>query len=68
MREKRKILSDREHEVLQLIAKGYSSKLMSQELEISEYTVQTHRRNMVRKLKMNKAEMIVWAYREGILK
>jgi DNA-binding CsgD family transcriptional regulator len=68
MSEKRKILSEREHEVLQLIAKGYSSKLMSQQLEISEYTVQTHRRNMVRKLKMNKAEMIVWAYREGILK
>jgi two-component system nitrate/nitrite response regulator NarL len=68
MSEKRKILSEREHEVLQLIAKGYSSKIMSQQLEISEYTVQTHRRNMVRKLKMNKAEMIVWAYREGLLK
>lgn len=67
MSEKRKILSEREHEILQLIAKGYSSKLMSQELEISQFTVQTHRRNMVRKLKMNKAEMIVWAYRAGLL-
>ncbi|MFT2007832.1 response regulator transcription factor [Pontibacter sp. 13R65] len=61
-------LSKREKEILELIAKGYSSKMMSEELKITELTVQTHRRNMLRKMKMsNSMELLSWAYSTGIL-
>ncbi|TXK46368.1 hypothetical protein FVR03_10800 [Pontibacter qinzhouensis] len=61
-------LSKREQEILGLIAKGYSSRMMSEELQITELTVQTHRRNMLRKMKMNNSmELVSWAYRVGVL-
>lgn len=40
-------LSDREMEVVQLVAKGFSSKQIAQRLFISEETVKTHRRRML---------------------
>ena len=44
------ILSKREKEILRLIAKGRSSLEISQELFISKYTVDTHRKNIHKKL------------------
>lgn len=44
-----KLLSDREREVLKLIAKEYSNKQIAEELFISEHTVETHRKNIFRK-------------------
>ncbi|WP_187262347.1 response regulator transcription factor [Pontibacter beigongshangensis] len=62
------MLSKREQEILRLIAKGYSSKMMSEELQITQLTVQTHRRNMLRKMNMNNSmELISWAFRAGVL-
>jgi DNA-binding NarL/FixJ family response regulator len=62
------MLSKREQEILRLIAKGYSSKMMSEELQITQLTVQTHRRNMLRKMNMNNSmELVSWAYRAGVL-
>lgn len=44
-----KLLSDREREILKLIAKEYSNKQIAGELFISERTVETHRKNIFRK-------------------
>ncbi|TYP98699.1 LuxR family two component transcriptional regulator [Tenacibaculum adriaticum] len=47
------VLSNREKEILQLIAKGKTSKQISEELFIAKTTVDTHRKNMIRKLNLN---------------
>lgn len=43
------MLTQREQQVLQLVADGYSSKQIAQRLIISEHTVANHRRNMLAK-------------------
>ena len=47
------ILSNREKEILQLIANGKTSKEIAEELFIAKTTVDTHRKNMIRKLNLN---------------
>lgn len=47
------ILSNREKEILQLIANGKTSKEIAQELFIAKTTVDTHRKNMIRKLNLS---------------
>jgi DNA-binding CsgD family transcriptional regulator len=42
-------LSDRERDVLVLVAKGYTNKEIAQELFISPHTVISHRKNIVHK-------------------
>lgn len=60
-------LSEREREVLKLIAKGESAKTISLKLGISESTVITHRKNMLRKLKMHSsAELVNFAVENGL--
>jgi two-component system, NarL family, nitrate/nitrite response regulator NarL len=44
-----KLLTDREREILGLIAKEYSNKQIAETLFISERTVETHRKNIFRK-------------------
>lgn len=44
------ILSSREQQILSLIGRGMSSKLVSEKLCISIHTVHTHRKNIIRKL------------------
>lgn len=44
-----KLLTDREREIVRLIAKEYSNKQIAEELFISERTVETHRKNIFRK-------------------
>ncbi len=44
------VLSTREREILQLIAKGRTSHQIADELFIGKSTVDTHRKNMIRKL------------------
>lgn len=44
-----KLLTDREREIVKLIAKEYSNKQIAEELFISERTVETHRKNIFRK-------------------
>lgn len=52
-------LTRREKEVLNLICNGNSTKHIAERLFISSYTVQTHRRNLLRKLNVrNTAEMV----------
>jgi DNA-binding CsgD family transcriptional regulator len=47
------LLTAREKEVLQLVAKGFSSKQIAHELSISKHTVESHRKNLLQKLNAN---------------
>ena len=61
------ILGGREREVLQLIAEGLTSGEISRRLHISTNTVDTHRRNMMKKLDLHSvAELTKYAVREGL--
>jgi DNA-binding NarL/FixJ family response regulator len=60
-------LTQREREVLQLIAEGKSSKEISNLLFISTATVETHKSHLKEKLGLRKtADLIRFAYRKGI--
>jgi DNA-binding NarL/FixJ family response regulator len=61
------LLSNREREVLQLIAEGQSTKEIAFDLGVSVKTVETHRQQVMRKLHLhNVAELTRYAIREGI--
>lgn len=56
-----------EKSILEKIAKGYSTKQIAQQLEISEKTVETHRKNLFVKAGVkNVAELIAFAYSKRI--
>jgi DNA-binding NarL/FixJ family response regulator len=60
-------LSDREREVLQFVARGYSYKDIGERLFISPKTVENHVRNILSKLHLNrKQELIRYAVEHGI--
>ena len=60
-------LSDREREVLQLLAEGNSTKQVASELHVSDKTVETHRRQIMRKLNLHSlAKLTKFAIREGL--
>jgi len=60
-------LGSREREVLQLIAEGHRSQAIAKRLSISVATVDTHRRNIMRKLQVHTvAELTKFAIREGL--
>lgn len=60
-------LTNKEREVLQLIAEGFSSKRIAKEFNLSLNTVHVHRNNIMRKLNIHKqAELIRYALKEGI--
>lgn len=60
-------LTDREREVLQLIAEGKSGKQMAGCLDISVKTVDSHRQQIMKKLNMHSiAELTKYAVREGL--
>ncbi|MBC7926801.1 MAG: response regulator transcription factor [Bryobacteraceae bacterium] len=62
------LLTEREREVLQLLAEGNSNKLVATILNISTYTVETHRTNMMQKLNLhNTAEIVIYAMRKKII-
>lgn len=62
------LITDREVEIVRLLSNGYNSKEIGDMLFISEHTVNTHRRNMVRKLDLrNSYQLIVWAFEQRIL-
>ncbi|MGG0719345.1 response regulator transcription factor [Robertmurraya massiliosenegalensis] len=62
------LLSDREREVLTLIAKGYSNKEIGERLAISVKTVETHKGNIMEKLRMKtRPELVAFALKKGLL-
>ena len=61
------VLSDREREVLQLLAEGHTTKKIASKLFVSVKTVETHRRNIMGKLELHSvAELTKYAVREGL--
>lgn len=62
------LLSDREKEVLTLIAKGFSNKEIAEKLFISVKTVETHKSNLMEKLQMKtRPELVAFALKKGLL-
>ena len=62
------LLTEREREILQLLAEGKSNKEAAAVLNLSPYTVETHRTNMMQKLGLhNTAEIVLYAVRKGII-
>ncbi|MBN1818791.1 MAG: response regulator transcription factor [Sedimentisphaerales bacterium] len=60
-------LSQREREVLQLIAEGNTTKQIGLKLHISPKTVEAHRRNIIQKVEIdNIAELTKYAIQEGL--
>src|SRR5262249_16584998 len=62
------VLSDREREVLQLIAEGKSNKEVAQILNLAVSTVETHRKHIMEKLDLhNTAAMVRFSGHKGIV-
>jgi two-component system response regulator NreC len=62
-------LSEREREVFQLVAEGYSNKEVAELLHISPATVETHRAHVMEKLDLHStAELVLCAVRRGIVR
>jgi two-component system, NarL family, response regulator NreC len=62
------LLTDREKEILQLLAEGRSNKEVAALLDLGLSTVETHRANLMQKLNLhNTAEIVLYAVRKGII-
>ena len=62
------LLTTREREVLQLLAEGKNNKEAAGVLNLSLYTVETHRSNIFQKLNLHSsAELILYAIRKGVI-
>jgi DNA-binding NarL/FixJ family response regulator len=61
-------ITEREREVLRLVAEGLSTKEIAARLDISARTVESHRANLMRKLGLRSvARLTQYALREGLL-
>jgi two-component system response regulator NreC len=62
------LLTAREREILQLLAEGKTNKEVAAMLNLSIYTVETHRTHILQKLNLhNVPELILYAVRKGII-
>lgn len=61
------ILSKREKEIIGLIKEGKTSKNIADILNLSHYTVETHRKNIFKKLQLKSvSELVAFAYENGM--
>jgi len=62
-------LSTREIEIVQLICKGLTNTEIADSLFLSVHTVSTHRKNILKKLNLNKAsELVMYAIKHGLVR
>lgn len=62
------LLTTREREILQLVAEGKSNKDIANLLNLSVYTIETHRGNIMEKLGLHTVpELILYAVRKGVI-
>lgn len=62
------LLTDREKEILQLLAEGKSNKDIASELNLSTYTVETHRTRIMQKLDLHSAtDIVLYAVRKKLI-
>ena len=67
-RKRPEALTDREQEILQLIWSGLKNKEIGQRLKISVKTVEAHRANMMKKVRVsNAAQLLNAAIQEGLI-
>jgi DNA-binding NarL/FixJ family response regulator len=60
-------LTERETEILRLVAKGLTARQVAGRLVVSHRTVQNHVQNTLRKLQLhNKVELTRWAVERGL--
>jgi two-component system, NarL family, response regulator NreC len=63
------LLTPREKEVLQLLAEGKTNKDVAAILDVSLYTVESHRTNLMQKLNLhNTAEIVLYAVRKNLVR
>jgi two-component system, NarL family, response regulator NreC len=63
------LLTERERQVLQLLAEGRTNKEVATSLDLGVSTVETHRMNLMKKLGLrNTAELVLYAVRKKILR
>jgi two-component system, NarL family, response regulator NreC len=68
MEDSYELLTPREREILQLIAEGKSNKEIAASLNLSLYTVETHRRNLQDKLNLHSfPELVLYAVRKKVI-
>ena len=61
-------ISRREQEIIYYISQGYTSRKMANELNISQFTVNTHRKNILRKTgTKNLVDLLIYAASNGII-
>jgi two-component system, NarL family, response regulator NreC len=61
-------LSEREHEILRLLALGHTNQEIAKQLFISIRTAETHRAHIMQKLKLStRAELVTYALANGLL-
>lgn len=65
----RRALTPRENEVLKLAAEGRSAREIAALLDVSVKTVEAHKVNLMRKLKIhNRAQLVQYAFQNNILR
>ena len=63
------LLTPREREIFQLIAEGKSNKEIASLLNVSVYTIETHRSNIMKKLHLKGVpDLMLYAVRKGIIR
>jgi two-component system, NarL family, response regulator NreC len=63
------LLTTREREVLQLLAEGKTNKEVASILDVSLYTIESHRTNLMQKLNLhNTAEIVLYAVRKNLVR
>jgi DNA-binding NarL/FixJ family response regulator len=68
MKDSYDLLTDREKEILQLLAEGKSNKEIAAMLNLSVYTVETHRTHLMQKLDLHSAvDIVMYAVRKKII-
>ena len=61
-------LTEREQEVLRLLAEGFTNDEIADQLVISRHTVARHRENLMRKLNLHsRGELVKYAIRKGLI-
>jgi len=61
-------LTERETEIISLLSKGMTNKEMASELNLSTYTIETHRKNMMKKLNLKTSTQLIYlATLQGVI-
>jgi len=61
-------LTEREQEVLRLVAEGLSNKEIAQKLQVTKRTAEFHMSNILKKVGMaSRVEAAMWAREQGVI-